>query len=259
MKDFFQTFRFLFWFFRTEEFPDLLKNSNLPGTDFDFLNDGELESIPFSSENLWQYRVLKNDTAEICGWTGSGTVLSIPESLAGHRVSAIGRNAFHGRTDVEELWIPESIFSIGTEAFSRCSKLRKITLPPSLFVIGEGAFEHCVALEEIRIPNSVMLIEDGAFSGCRSLRSVPLNEGLSAMGEAVFSDCSALESIRLPASLEAIGNWLFGNSGIKEVFVYRYSEGEKYCRNHWIPYRLIEKPQRLHNPLRGLLNGKKQM
>lgn len=259
MRKFLQLFRFLFWLFRTEDFPDLLEHSDLPGADFTFPDDEEGESIPVLTEGVWQYRILHENSAEICGWTGRENVLVIPESLAGYRVGTIGANAFRNRADLEELQLPGNIYSIGEGAFSGCSSLRKVVLAPGVTMICEGAFERCTALEEICIPNTVTRIESNTFSGCSSLRCVSLNEGLYNLGEAAFSDCSALKSVCLPASLEDMDSWIFLNSGIKEVFVYRYSEGEKYCRSHWIPYRLVEEPKKLHNRFKGRINRKNRM
>lgn len=60
----------------------------------------------------FKYKMLDNDTAEICGYTGKDTVVTIPESINSVPVTSIGRTAF------SSCKIKELQFQIRSEALS---------------------------------------------------------------------------------------------------------------------------------------------
>ena len=61
--------------------------------------------------------------ATITGYTGGDTEVTIPDSIDGYTVTAIGDDAFSGNTDIVSVTIPGSITSIGNSAFQNCSGL----------------------------------------------------------------------------------------------------------------------------------------
>lgn len=202
----------------------------------------------------WICRTLSDGTLEITGYTGNPSVLTIPDAINGKPVTAIGSRAFANQIKLTTLQIPGSIYQIGDNAFEGCSALERAEISLGVNIIGGEAFRNCSALTEITIPESVRRISDCAFEGCTGLREVTLQEGLSTIGEGAFCKCKSLASMVIPASVTDLDDWIFMESGIREVWVYRYSEAARYCRMHWIPYRYIENPDRLHNRLRALLN-----
>ena len=105
--------------------------------------------------------------------TGSKTALTgaltIPASIDGKKVSAIGEGAFR-RSSITSVTVPEGVTSIGKQAFYACLSLSKIYLPESLTSIGEQAFYSNLALCDIALPSSVLTWGKGAFDACASLR-----------------------------------------------------------------------------------------
>ena len=84
----------------------------------------------------------------------------------------IGYDAFHGRSSLESITLPDGVTSIGSGAFYYCISLTSINIPDRITSIGSSAFRNCDLLTSITIPESVTLIEAYAFSGCRALTSV---------------------------------------------------------------------------------------
>jgi len=97
---------------------------------------------------------------------------TIPSTLDGYPVTAIGEYAFYNCDSLTSITIPESVTSIGDSAFSACSNLTSITIPDSVTSIGDFAFRYCESLESITIPDSVTEIGDSAFAACSSLENV---------------------------------------------------------------------------------------
>ena len=101
----------------------------------------------------YEYALLDDGTVEITGYNGKAEKLTIPDTLAGKKVTSIGDMAFHWR-----------------------SSLTSITIPDSVTFIGDSAFDFCESLTSVSIPDSVTFIGDNAFSGCPDLTlTVPRN------------------------------------------------------------------------------------
>ncbi|MCM1499341.1 MAG: leucine-rich repeat domain-containing protein, partial [Clostridium sp.] len=78
----------------------------------------------------YEYTV-DNLQVTITKYTGSATSVTIPSSLGGNEVVAIGANAFQN-TAVQSVKIPDTVVSIGNYAFQGCSALVNLTLPSNL-------------------------------------------------------------------------------------------------------------------------------
>lgn len=68
-----------------------------------------------------------------------------------NNLKRIGRNAFVGCTDLEEVILPEGLSQISRGAFSGCSGLKKIVIPKNVDFIGDWAFNECSSLKEVHV------------------------------------------------------------------------------------------------------------
>ena len=91
----------------------------------------------------YRYTLQPDGTAAIVKYTGSASELSIPDTLDGYAVTAIGNEAFRLCQNLLSVSIPDGITSIGDRAFYGCWFLSHITIPDSVTSIGDGAFEAC--------------------------------------------------------------------------------------------------------------------
>lgn len=125
-------------------------------------------------------------------YAGTGGNVSVPSSVGGDSVTAIGTGAFSGNTEVISVSLPSTVTKIGQEAFSDCTSLVSISLPSSLQSIGIGAFWGCTKLENISIPSGVTQIGDDAFADCSSLKSVVIPSTVTSIGDNAFGGCDNL-------------------------------------------------------------------
>ena len=79
-------------------------------------------------------------TVTACDDSASGT-LTIPDTLDGCPVTAIGDDAFVNCMDLVGVEIPDTVTCIGDYAFYECNELVSLDLPSSLTRIGDSAFE----------------------------------------------------------------------------------------------------------------------
>lgn len=113
---------------------------------------------------------IRDGSAVITGYTGSAAVLSIPDTLDGYPVTAIGYCAFRDCAFLTQVTLPEGVTAIGSNAFERCTSLKKVILPDSLASIGTHAFYACASLEQIDIPEGIVRLHPYAFYGCSAVR-----------------------------------------------------------------------------------------
>ncbi|MBD5156644.1 MAG: leucine-rich repeat domain-containing protein [Butyrivibrio sp.] len=201
----------------------------------------EMKEEHEKEEGDWRYAVLEDGTAEIMGYDGKETELTIPESIGGKKVTSIGHNAFHGCSGLTRVEIPESVIGIGDDAFSFCSGLTRVEIPESVTYIGYSAFEGCSGLTRVEIPESVTSIGYAAFEETAWLEDkrnenslvivnnilidgqtaegpVSIPKGVTSIGVGAFGGCSGLTRVEIPESVTSIETWAFyGCSGLTRV------------------------------------------
>jgi len=173
----------------------------------------------------YEYRILPDSTAEITGYTGSGSNVVIPDTLGGYRVTSIGRYAF-SCYDLTSVIIPEGVTSIGAGAFAECFDLISVTIPSTVARIGSHAFlwtawfmeqtEDFVVVGDgvlikyngtntaVSIPDTVTYISDAFFFN-DYIESVTIPSGVIGIGDLAFRSCGNLIDITIPNSVTYIG------------------------------------------------------
>lgn len=106
--------------------------------------------------------------ASIIGYTGSDTVLSIPDYIDGYPVISIGEGAFAGNDKITYVKFSSKCKTIGKEAFSGCSALVGFDIG-GVYRIKELSFYNCVSLGNITLTN-VTQYESNSFLGCPNLK-----------------------------------------------------------------------------------------
>jgi len=174
--------------------------------------------------------------------------VTLPATLDGYPVTAVGADAFRGCTGITSLTIPSAVETIGEGAFYGCSNLQSVHWKAVDCTVAGGAatplFAACDKLNYVhvsggvkRVPayafigapitavsfaTGVECVGDYAFSGCTALRSVTLPQGVLTVGEGAFRGCSAVETVILPDSLQTIGSYAFMScKGMREITVGR--------------------------------------
>ena|GEM_PF-2505730 len=168
---------------------------------------GEYDSNDFGFE----YSIQSDNTAKIeyVYVYGSAATLTIPSTVDGHTVTAIGDEGFSGVSC--NIVLPDTIKEIGSYAFSN-SGITSITLPPSLTTLGEGAFYNCESLRSVTVMNGLKAIPDQAFAGCTALSSINLGNVLM-IGDRAFENCTSLKTVTVPKTVMSIGERAIGYTG----------------------------------------------
>ena len=160
----------------------------------------------------WSYSV-KDDLATITAYNGSEKEITIPDSLGGYKVIAIGEEAFGDNISIETVVMPDSIETVESKAFYNCSSLTSVTLSDHLSSIGRSAFEKS-KIKSLSIPDSVSFIGAYAFADCTGLRNLTLGNGITEWEtdwgtNAAFRGCTLLSSLTLSEGMTSIGSYAF--------------------------------------------------
>ena len=146
--------------------------------------------------------------------------LTIPATIDGYPVTAIGSEAFLACTSLKSVTIPSGVESIGDSAFYGCKSLTSITIPHSVTTIGSLSFSECSSLKSVSLPKDIKVIDYFTFRYCTSLKSVTIPYGVTEIRNFAFSNCTSLESVTIPDSVTILCESSFSNcTSLKRIVI----------------------------------------
>ena len=191
----------------------------------------------------WKYEYDVNG-ATITAYEGNASVVKIPSSIDGHKITGIDSYVFENK-NMKEVTIPESITWIGTGAFYNCRKLTKIyfnakncsdcydwsnlfynagadsgslkvvfgsnvkSIPGNLFYVKSD--ENYVRITTVVMSNAVEKVGESAFGNCQNLENVTWGKSIKNIGKSAFANCIRLKSVTIPETVTEIGAYSFYN------------------------------------------------
>lgn len=180
---------------------------------------GWVDEVVFTPAPPFQYTIA-NGQVTITGYIGSDAAVTIPPTIEGLLVTAIGDGAFQLRDDIASVSIPASVTSIGVRAFQLCSNLTTISIPSTVTSIGVRAFYLCSKLSSVTISSGMTVLEEGLFANCSALGNVTIPSSITSIGSRAFSNCTSQTSMTIPSSVTSIGSWAFEEcSGLTSVTI----------------------------------------
>ena len=208
------------------------------------------------TEGDYAYCVNEDGTCTILACKSTEAEITIPETIDGYTVSALGECVFYdGYGDNETLKkviVPACVRKIANEAFWNCTALETVVLNEGLESIGVNAFGNCSELKELAIPESVIEILGNPASGAGNLESVTVSEkqskfqmidgclydtekcallmcpsnfsgtcvileGTKVIAESAFARCAELTSVVIPEGITEVGESAFAFSNVRDV------------------------------------------
>lgn len=195
-----------------------------------------------------------NGAITITGYTGASSSVTIPATINGYPVVAIGNSTFGGDFAITSVTMPNSVTNIGAFAFAG-SGLTTVTIPTGVIGIGQDAFASCDSLTDISvsadnpaysslngvlfdkaqhtllqfplalttynytIPGSVTTIADDAFYGASGFASVTIPNSVTSIGNDAFAFCYAQNNNYLQVFFEGnapnVGTFAFYGDGFQ--------------------------------------------
>ncbi|HZL12619.1 MAG TPA: leucine-rich repeat domain-containing protein [Verrucomicrobiae bacterium] len=131
----------------------------------------------------------------ITGYNGNPTVVTIPNTTNGYKVTSIATDAFIDKASITNIMIGTNVSTIGYAAFSGCSFLTSVALPNSVTNIGEYAFANCLSLISATLPNQIGILSSEIFGGSSSLTSITIPASVTNIQSEAFDNCSGVAAI----------------------------------------------------------------
>lgn len=159
------------------------------GTDDGALTLTEEELLNKKTEGDFEYIKINDDTAaQLVGYTGTDTKVSVPSKLGSVSVTSIGKSAFANNGTVEVIKLTSAVTEVCAGAFMNCTALKEVQNADSLTSIGASAFEGCTSLTEYKVPDSVTAVPERCFFGCTALAEVKPHKNLKNVAKDAFVD-----------------------------------------------------------------------
>lgn len=210
-----------------------------------FLNLNLNLCIPaHAEEEMFQYKLKADGTAEISCSDKTIEYAEIPEEIDGHSITSLADGCFANCESLKEVKFSDSVQEIGENAFYGCIALREINIPENVTTIGAYAFDATEELNKFSVdeknraytaidgvlytkdvsnlikypeskpetsytlPDTCRKIEDWAFIGSQFLEEIQLNQ-VKEIGEDAFCWCVALKEITIPEGVEVLDGAVF--------------------------------------------------
>lgn len=188
-----------------------------------------------AAEGDYQYTVNADSTATLTAYTGAGGAVTLPGTIGGHTVTAVGDGSaiFDQYNRITSLAMSDSVTSVGASAFFDATSLKTVKLSNNLTTIGRRAFYNS-GLTSVVIPESVTDagFSSGSFASCKSMTRIGTTTGnprYSAIGAAMYSAgnktllfyCGgATEEFTVSYSVTRIAAGAFSGTSVSSVKLY---------------------------------------
>ncbi len=136
--------------------------------------------------------------AKITKYNGSAAYLTIPATIEGYEIIAIGDNVFEGKTSIVSIVIPAGVKEIGSCAFYKTGYYNNsANWENGVLYIGKFLIEANdeVVKGNYTVKEGTEVIADYAFSACTSLTGITFPASVKVIGDAAFSNCTGLKDV----------------------------------------------------------------
>ena len=186
--------------------------------------------------------IIGSDAATLLEYSGTDTVLTIPEYVKGKPCKILS-GVFKNNTTIQKVIFPSTLKEIPAELFMG-SSVSEVVISEGVEIIGDSAFES-TAITSVHIPASVVTIGESAFERNSNLVTVTFadNSDLDTIGSSAFA-YTGITSITLP-TVSSTGRYCFAgcsdleflslgtmsfnpgsSSGLTRILGYLFSTGD---------------------------------
>ncbi len=174
--------------------------------------------------NGFQYEVDIMGTADIIGYTGTETTLSIPARIAGRPVDEIfvpggysDTNGVFENKNLTSVTLPYTLHYIGFRSFA-VNELTEIQFPDKLNRIRVSAFMNN-RLTKVVLPNSLygLGLEFQAFKN-NQITDLTIGSGVTRIESETFRN-NKIGSLTIPPNITYIGRQAFADNEITELYL----------------------------------------
>ena len=189
------------------------------------------------------YATINGLYARITGYTGTDTIVVIPEEIDDYIIQKVSDNTFKNNKTIEYVYVPDTVKQIGASAFYGCTSLVGVDVghgvetiggsafygcasligidfPESLTTTGSSLFENCINLEYFDYPINWSSAGSNTIAGCSKISELTIPEGAKIIPQNAFMNCYNIVSLYISSTIETIGIDSFKNcTGLTEITI----------------------------------------
>ena len=203
------------------------------------LDHGYISKPDPTPAEYFTYATINGLYAQITGYTGTDTVVVIPEKIDDYIIQKVSDNTFKNNKTIKYVCVPDTVTEIGAYAFYGCTSLVGVDVGQCVKTIDDYAFTGCKAIQDIDFPENLLTVGISAFSGCDGLTSINLPDTVTSIATGAFKDCINISDFHYPKNLEkSVTGYGFGGvfSGCKKLTRITVPEGVKKIPNYMFAY-----------------------
>lgn len=145
--------------------------------------------------------------------------VTIPMTLGGYEVKAIGNGAFYG-TGLTRISSWGNVASIGKYAFFRCASLTSVSIPDAVTSVDLHAFGDCDNLTSLTIGSGVTTILQDFAAGCEKLANLTIGPNVTRIDGYAFASNPSLKFVTIPKKVTNLAAKAFNScSNLKVAYV----------------------------------------
>lgn len=129
-----------------------------------------------------------------------------------------------GCTDVDELYLPDTLQTMGYQCFTGMQDLKEVTIKSDIAQLNSHSVVPCfedTGIETITFTHGVTKVGRYLFAGgCSHVTQLNLPDTLTEIGPNAFEGCSSLAELEIPTSVTTLGGDCFqGATSLKELHI----------------------------------------
>ena len=148
------------------------------------LTEKDVRNHKVAKESDFEY----DDTVggvRIWKYTGSDTIVVIPESINGKKVVEIGGLVFANDSNVRGVLIPSGVKEIA-QLFTNNDDL-EVVISENIEEIGYNTFNNCISLHTVVLGDKLTKIGENAFFGCDKLKELYISPSVTQIDESIYT------------------------------------------------------------------------
>ena len=162
-------------------------------------------------------------TATITGTSTCTGAITVPSTLGGKTVVAIGVYAFGSESAVTSITLPDTVTTINTYSFYQMPVLTYLNLGNGVATLGTYNVYGCPQLTTLILGTGFRTLDTYAFTGNSSLTTINLPDGTTSINTYAFGNNAAVTTVTIPASVVNVETYAFLISNLTNITYAGYS------------------------------------
>jgi hypothetical protein len=144
-------------------------------------------------------------------------VITVPSTLDGKTVVAIGSHAFGQSSAATSITLPDTVTTLNTYSFYQLPSLTYLNLGNGVATLDSYNVYGCPQLSTLILGSGFRILGKYATTGDSSLTTLNLPSGTTTINTYAFGNNSSVTTVTIPASVVNVQTYAFRNSSLTNI------------------------------------------